>query len=95
MTVVPHRSEAQPQLDTTTARQANLPQNIAKFNQHKNKNYPCEVADSNREDLIDWDECAIFLESANRSYGKVFVGKDLNEAGPHAAIARNAPAPWP
>jgi hypothetical protein len=67
----------------TTARQANLPQNIAKFNQCKNENYPCGVANSMREDLIDWDECAIFLESADRSYRKVFIGKDLNEEGPH------------
>ena len=67
----------------TTARQAMLPQNVAKFNQYKNENYPYGVADSNRQDLIDWDECAIFLETANRSYGKVFVGKDLNEAGPY------------
>jgi transposase len=67
----------------TTARQANLPQNIAKFVQYKYENYPYGVADSNTEDLIDWDECAIFLESADRSYGKVFVGKDLNEEGPY------------
>jgi hypothetical protein len=67
----------------TIARQANLPQNVAKFNQRKNENYPHGAADSNREDLIDWDQRAVFLESADRSCGKVFVGKDLNEAGPH------------
>ena len=67
----------------TTARQANLPQNIAKFNQYKNENYLCGVADSNWENLIAWDECAIFLETANRLYGKVCVGKDCNEEGPY------------
>jgi len=67
----------------TTARQANLPQNIAKFDQYKNENYPYGVADSNREDWIDWDECAIFLESADRSNGKVFIGKDMNEERPY------------
>jgi transposase len=67
----------------TTARQANLPQNIQKFIQYKTENYPYGVADTLRVNMIDFDECAIFLESADRSYGKVSVGKDLNEEGPY------------
>ena len=46
-----------------------------------NLNYPFGIANINREDLIDMDEAAVFVESVNRKHGKTRIGRRCREAG--------------
>lgn len=68
---------------STTARQARLPVNIIKRWIFWNMVYPHGIADINPADMIDLDECGIFLETANRRYGKAYIGLRVNEEGPY------------
>ncbi len=68
----------------TTARQANLPHNIAKRDQFWSHAYPMGILETPRHTIVDFDEAGIFLETTNRGYGKCFIGKDLNEEGPYS-----------
>ena len=84
---------------STTAYQALLPINLIRQWNYKNQNYPHGVADIPIEDMIDLDEAAVYVETANRSDGKAYIGVRVREEGPYnhsnkftltAAIAGNA-----
>jgi hypothetical protein len=66
---------------STTAHQAYLPINILKRWMYWNLPYPFGIADIRVEDLIDLDECGLFVETADRSIGKAFVGKRVKQEG--------------
>lgn len=68
---------------STTARQANLPKNIAKRNVFWTQPYPYGISDISYHDMIDWDEAGIFIETTDRGYGKVYVGNRCREEGPY------------
>ena len=67
-----------------TAYQAFLPRNIQRREEYWNYPYPIGIADCRRRFMIDLDECGLFLETANRKYGKSYVGLQINEPGPYA-----------
>lgn len=69
---------------STTAFKALLPQNIQKRDDFYNLPYPDGVADVRAKDMIDLDECGIFVNTANRSFGKAFIGRRVNEEGPYS-----------
>ena len=66
---------------STTAYQALLPRNIRKRWCYWNLPYPFGIADIERKDLIDMDECGVELATANTNIGKAFIGKRVNQAG--------------
>ena len=43
--------------------------------------YPYGIADIRREDLIDLDECGVFVETANKHIGKANIGSRVRQAG--------------
>jgi hypothetical protein len=45
-------------------------------------NYPFGIADIGMEDQTDFDETGLFLETANRSWGKAVTGMRVRAAGP-------------
>lgn len=67
---------------STAAHQASLPVHLAK--RHSFWNDPCSfgVNGTGMATLTDWDEAAIFTETANRGCGKVFLNRRVNEEGP-------------
>lgn len=68
-------------VSSTTARQAMLPINIQKRHNFWHLPYPFGVSNINREDLIDMDEAAVFLETINRKRGKTAIGTRCREVG--------------
>jgi len=68
---------------STTARQANLPINLLKRERFWLIPYPNGIVGIRRVDLLDTDEAAIYLETADRGYGKCFIGKRCEEEGPY------------
>ena len=66
-----------------TANHAMLPRNVLKWWQFWNMPFPYGIANINRNDLIDINEAAIFLETVGRRYGKCFVGKRVCGTGPY------------
>lgn len=66
---------------STTAFQAYLPINIRKRWMYWNLPYPYGIADIRVEDLIDLDECGLFVESAGKGIGKAFLGKRVRQEG--------------
>ena len=66
---------------STTAYQAYLPINLQKRWMYWNLPYPFGIADIRVEDLIDLDECGLFVETADRTIGKAFVGKRVRQEG--------------
>ena len=66
---------------STTAFQAYLPRNIRKRWMYWNLPYPYGIADIRVEDLIDLDECGLFVETAGKSIGKAFLGKRVRQEG--------------
>lgn len=68
-------------VSATTARQAMLPVNIQKRWNFWHLPYPFGIANIAREDLIDLDEAAVFLETVNRSRGKSYIGTRCREIG--------------
>ena len=69
---------------STTAYQALLPINIQKRWNFWNLPYPFGIADISRHDMIDIDECGVFLESSDRSIGKAYIGNRATQAGPYS-----------
>jgi hypothetical protein len=59
---------------STAARQASHPRNLQKRWQYWNMNYPYGIADIERDEIIDLDEAAFFLETCNRDFGECFIG---------------------
>ena len=66
---------------STTAHQAYLPINILKRWAYWNLPYPFGIADIRVEDLIDLDECGLFVETADKSIGKAYVGNRVRQEG--------------
>jgi len=69
---------------SSTAYQALLPVNIQKRWAYWNLLYPMGVSDCRRALMIDFDQCGIFIETANRTRGKKYVGVRVNEPGPYS-----------
>ena len=59
---------------STTAYQAYLPINVMKRWHFWNMLYPHGIADICRDDMIDLDEAGVFVDTANRSRGKAYIG---------------------
>lgn len=68
---------------STTAYQALLPVNKRKRWVFWNLPYPFGIADIRRQDMIDLDECGVEVQSADRHWGKAYVGKRVSQTGPY------------
>ena len=68
---------------STTANQALLPHNILRRWLFWNRPPPVGVLGVPTHVLIDIDECGVFLTTANRRYGKGYVGCRVRSAGPY------------
>jgi hypothetical protein len=68
---------------STTAYQALLPVNRLKRWVFWNMPYPYGIANIRRQDLIDLDECGVEVQSADRGWGKAYVGKRVKQSGPY------------
>ena len=66
---------------STTAFQAYYPINIRKRWLYWNMPYPYGIADIRVEDLIDLDECGLFVETAGKGIGKAYLGKRVRQEG--------------
>ena len=66
---------------STTAFQAYLPINLRKRCIYWNLPYPYGIADIRRADLIDLDECGIFVQTADRTLGKAHEGNRVRQGG--------------
>ena len=66
---------------STTAYQAMLPENQYKRWAYWNLPSPHGIADVRRDDMIDFDEAGVFLETANRTYGKALVASRVRQTG--------------
>lgn len=60
---------------SVTAFQALLPRNLAWRHDYWNMPYPLGIQGIPKDDIIDVDEAAIFLEMCVRSFAKVYIGK--------------------
>jgi transposase len=69
---------------STTAYQALLPINVFKRNCFFNLRYPFGIADINRSDMVDLDECGVFVETADRKIGKSYIGVRVKQGGPYS-----------
>jgi len=65
----------------TEALQAELPINQLKRHMFWTMSYPYGVLGTPRANLIDTDECGIWLDYTNRTYGKALTGVSVREAG--------------
>ena len=45
--------------------------------------FPFGIRGIQPDDLIDFDQAAIFIETCDHGYGKCYIGRDLNEEGPY------------
>ena len=68
---------------STTAYQALLPINKLKRWAFWNLPFPYGIADIRRQDMIDLDECGVEVQSADRHWGKSYVGKRVKQTGPY------------
>ena len=69
---------------STTAYQAFKPINVAKRHDYWNREFPFGMANIRRQDIIDLDEAGVFVETADRKYGKCEVGRRVKQAGPYS-----------
>ena len=69
---------------STTAYQAFYDVNIIKRWNYWNYPFPLGIGDIHRRNSIDLDECGIFLETANRKYGKAYSGLRVRDEGPYS-----------
>jgi hypothetical protein len=63
--------------------QALLPQNVVRRRAFWSQVPPLGIAGVSRHELIDIDECGLFLETCNRGEGKAFKGVRVREEGPY------------
>jgi len=75
---------------STTAYQALLPVNIRKRWAYWNFSYPMGITDCSRLRMIDLDECGIFVEMANRTRGREYVGIRVKEPGPYSKTEKGS-----
>jgi hypothetical protein len=73
---------------STTAYQARLHHNIVKREMFWTFPYLFEVSNILARDMIDFDEAAFFLETANRSSGKAYINCCVHEHGPYGHSER-------
>jgi hypothetical protein len=66
---------------STTAFQAYLPINRRKRWLYWNMPYPYGIADIRVEDLIDLDECGLYVETAGKKIGKAYLGSRVRQGG--------------
>jgi len=69
-------------LESRPTLNALLPANVIKRWTFKNLPHPCGVADVSPNDMIDLDECGLFVEHAQPGHGKACVGCRVRDAGP-------------
>ena len=69
---------------STTAHQAFLERNVRKRWMFWNLPFPFGIADIATENIIDIDECGMYLETADRREGKAYVSCCVNEEGPYS-----------
>ena len=70
---------------STTAYQALYPRNLRKRYQYWHYAFPIGIADIPRSQIIDLDECEVFVETtANRKYGKSYKGFRVRETGAYS-----------
>ena len=69
---------------STTAYQAFLPINVARREDYWNRYFPFGMADIRRQYIIDLDEAGVFVETADRKYGKCEIGRRVKQAGPYS-----------
>ena len=67
---------------STTAFNALLPINLNKRRLFWTTPYPTGLFQVPRSQIIDVDECALYIQTANRSYGKAPSGVRVREPGP-------------
>ena len=68
---------------STTAYQALLPINVLKRDNYWYLPYPMGIANVRRRDMIDLDECGIFVQTADRKIGKAYIGLRVKQGGPY------------
>ncbi|KAJ1403329.1 hypothetical protein B484DRAFT_457564 [Ochromonadaceae sp. CCMP2298] len=68
---------------STTAYQALTAHNLARGNLFWTQPAPVGIAGVPRAQLIDMDECAVFIDSVNSRFGKSFRGVRLRDPGPY------------
>ena len=66
---------------STTADLAYSALNLQKRDMYWTWNYPHGMADVDTDDIIDIDECGLFLETSNRNHGKVARGRRCDQRG--------------
>ena len=73
---------------STTAYQALHPRNIQWRWNYWHLPYPYGVQNIRRRDIIDLDECGVFIETVNRGSGKSYIGCRCREPGPYGHSER-------
>jgi hypothetical protein len=73
---------------STTAYQARLRRNIQKRANFWLLPYPFGISNIRAEDMIDFDEAAFYLTTANRSSGKAYINCRVREHGPYGHSER-------
>jgi hypothetical protein len=68
---------------STTARQAETPVNLVKYDMFWTMPFPYGVAGTPRARLLDSDEAAFSLDKANRRFGKAPTWQRVREVGPY------------
>ena len=68
---------------STTAYQFFTPQNLFRRQCFWTMPYPLGVVNIPRPSLLDFDECALYLQVANRTIGKAYCGVRVREPGPY------------
>jgi len=68
-------------VSSTTAKEAYLAINIQKRYNYWNLQYPFGVEDIDTDNVIDIDECGVYVETANRKYGKSVLVRDPTKRG--------------
>ena len=69
---------------STTAYQAFYDVNLIKRWNYWNYPFPLGMGGIHRSRIIDLDECGIFLETANRKFGKAYSGLRVRDEGPYS-----------
>eukprot|EP00957_Ditylum_brightwellii_P010821 820352-Ditylum_brightwellii.AAC.1 len=68
-------------VSSTTRKECYLPQNIQKRYNYWNLPYLHGIPDVVTDDVINLDQCGVYIETANRKFGKTFIGTLLNQEG--------------
>ena len=71
---------------STTAFQAYLTINLQKRWAYWNLPYPYGIADIRWEDLVNLDECGVYVETADKVIGKSYVGSQVQQAGNYLSL---------